>query len=219
MKNVKKAILLDLDGTLWDSSQAVIDAWNVVIDTLPDFHRHVTLQDMQSLMGKTMDVIAYTFFDSVSKERALAIMDQCMDYENEYIQNHGGILYEGLEDTLRILHQQYFLAIVSNCQKGYIEAFLQYHGLSAYIDDTECYGRTGLPKSGSITALLERNHIAPADALYVGDIEGDYQAAQDAGLTFVHAAYGFGEAEQAQYHIKEISGLPEAAQRIFTGEE
>ena len=55
---MKKGMLFDMDGTLWDSARAVVDSWNVVIDTLPDFHKRITVEDMESLMGKTMDDIA-----------------------------------------------------------------------------------------------------------------------------------------------------------------
>jgi phosphoglycolate phosphatase len=32
-------------------------------------------------------------------------------------------------------------------------------------------------------------------AVYVGDTAGDEKAARDAGCSFIHAAYGFGQAE------------------------
>ena len=54
MKNKKYGILFDLDGTLWDSSEAVIASWNEVIEQQPDFHKKGTIEDMMSLMGKTM---------------------------------------------------------------------------------------------------------------------------------------------------------------------
>lgn len=213
---MKKAILFDLDGTLWDSSKEVIDSWNEIIDTLPDFHRKLTLDDMKSVMGKTMDEIAYACFTTVSKERALEILDRCMAHENEYLEKNGGHLFDRLEEVLAKLHETYFLAIVSNCQKGYIEAFLSYHKLGQYIDDKECFGNTLLPKDGSITALLERNHIEKEDAVYVGDIEGDYLSATKAGLKFIHASYGYGEVPQAEYKIENLSQLADVIQTVFS---
>ena len=54
-------------------------------------------------------------------------MDEMCSYENEYLSIHGGTLYPGLEDTLKELKKNYRLFIVSNCQSGYIEAFLHAH--------------------------------------------------------------------------------------------
>lgn len=208
---MKKGILFDLDGTLWDSAQAVVDSWNVVIDKMPDFHKRITVEDMESLMGKTMDDIAYTYFDTVSRERALSILQACMDYENAYLEQVGGILYPQLREVLAQLSEDYFLAIVSNCQSGYIEAFLKYHELEKYFDDFECFGNTKQEKDANIRLVAERNHLEKA--IYVGDVLGDYLSATKAGFTFVHAAYGFGEVPQAQYRIQ---SLPELADVIET---
>lgn len=102
---MKQGILFDLDGTLWDSAQAVVDSWNEIIETLPDFHKLITNEDMCQLMGKTMDDIAYTYFNTVSKERALEILQICMDHENAYIEQHGGVLFPGLEEVLKELSE------------------------------------------------------------------------------------------------------------------
>ena len=54
---MKKGIFFDLDGTLWDSSQAVIDAWNECIARNTELNRSFTREQMQSYMGKTLDKI------------------------------------------------------------------------------------------------------------------------------------------------------------------
>ena len=210
---MKQGILFDLDGTLWDSAQAVVDSWNEIIETLPDFHKLITNEDMCQLMGKTMDDIAYTYFNTVSKERALEILQICMDHENAYIEQHGGVLFPGLEEVLKELSEKYDLFIVSNCQLGYIEAFLSYHKLGKYFKDTECYGRTKRCKGDSIAILLGRQDLE--QAVYVGDIEGDFISATQAGLPFIHAAYGFGKVPQAVYAIRSVQELPAMAKKVF----
>ena len=208
----KKAIIFDLDGTLWDSAQAVVDSWNEKITYFPDIDYYITMEQMYGYMGKTMEEIGLSFFNTVSKERALELLKICMDYENLYIEEHGGILFEGLEETLAALKEEYFLAIVSNCQEGYIEAFLKHHKLEKYFDDTENYGRTKRCKGDNIKLLVERNNV---EAVYVGDTMGDYDATMQAGLPFIHAAYGFGTVPEGTVKINDIRELPEKVKEIF----
>lgn len=208
----KKAIIFDLDGTLWDSAQAVVDSWNEKITYFPDIDYYITMEQMYGYMGKTMEEIGLSFFNTVSRERALELLKICMDYENLYIEEHGGILFEGLEETLAALKEEYFLAIVSNCQEGYIEAFLKHHKLEKYFDDTENYGRTKRCKGDNIKLLVERNNV---DAVYVGDTMGDYDATMQAGLPFIHAAYGFGTVPEGTAKIDDIRELPEKVKEIL----
>lgn len=220
----KWGIIFDLDGTLWDSSEAVVQSWNEMIRTFPDFHDLISVEEMRSYMGMPMDEIAYAFFRGLPKPRALELMDACMANENAYILRNGGRLFDGLEDTLKQLRGNYFLAIVSNCQKGYIEAFLTYHRLENYFQDIESYGNTGLQKGDNIRLVMERNHIGAA--VYVGDTMGDYtetiRAAQTVSnlcpppkLQFLHAAYGFGRVPEGTASIADITELPEAAQKML----
>ena len=125
--------------------------------------------------------------------------------ENEYLRKHGGILYAGVEETLRKLKEKYHLYIVSNCQKGYIEAFLDFYHLWEYVEDIECYGNNLMQKGDNIRLVVERNHLNAA--VYVGDIQGDYDASCKAGIPFIHAAYGFGKIKADVPAIQAITEL------------
>lgn len=54
--------------------------------------------------------------------------------------------------------------------------FFAYHGLGRYFKDTECYGNNELEKSENIKLIVERNNID--EAVYVGDIQGDYDSSK-----------------------------------------
>ena len=211
----KQGILFDLDGTLWDSGQAVVDSWNEVLERLPDVDRHITVEDMHSYMGLPMDEIGRRCFagQNLSEERIREIMHECEQYENEYILIHGGVLMPHLEEVLRELSKDYFLAVVSNCQIGYIEAFIEHHKLSQYFDDTENYGKTGLPKGDNIRLVCDRNQLE--QALYVGDIQGDYDSACVAGIPFIHARYGFGTIDTEVPYIDSLTELRSVTEAIF----
>lgn len=202
----RRGILFDLDGTLWDSAPEVVTSWNECLEQMPGNDYRITVPRMYGLMGKTMKEIAYEFFDHSTHEQALRMLRECEIYENEYIRLHGGTLYAQVEETLRKLHEDFFLAIVSNCQEGYIEAFLSYYGFDRYFDDYEDYGRTGRPKSDNIRLVIERNGLT--SFLYLGDTMGDYKSAESAGVPFLHAAYGFGAVPEGTPKIERFSDLP-----------
>ena len=54
---MKRAYLFDVDGTLWDSARVVTDSWNEVLKERRG-SRTLTVDDMHSFMGHTMDEIA-----------------------------------------------------------------------------------------------------------------------------------------------------------------
>jgi phosphoglycolate phosphatase len=208
-------IILDLDGTLWDSSYQVMDSWNERLSMIP-YDRHRMDHDfMCSLMGKPMDEIAYAFFSDEPGDEALRLLGLCMEHELEYIRKHGGRLYDKVLETLAELNKKYRVFIVSNCQDGYIDAFLDYFDARDLISDYESFGVTGLQKADNIKLVMERNGLK--GALYAGDTVSDMRSALLAGIPFVWASYGFGEAEEDKCSavIGSFDELPAAADGIF----
>jgi phosphoglycolate phosphatase len=144
--------------------------------------------------------IAEKLMPDLEKKSRNLLMDEMCAHENEYLAQHGGTLFPDLEKTLGKLQKKYKLYIVSNCQDGYIEAFLSAHRLSKYFSDTECWGRTRKTKGESNKILIERNGLK--NPVYVGDTVKDAQSAKDADIDFIYAAYGFGEVDSSTYVAK-----------------
>lgn len=201
---MKVGIVFDMDGTLWDSTEQIWVSWKSVLD---QYGVSFSMEKLKSLMGKTMDVIGESILPDTSKKERDAIFERCYQVENEYLRNHGGVLYPELENTLIKLKEKYPLYIVSNCQSGYIEAFLEYHKLGQYFEDFECFGNTGKGKADNEKLLAGRNHLERV--IYVGDIQGDYEATMEAGFEFVYAAYGFGNIEADVRKVDSFSQLPD----------
>jgi len=210
---MKPGIIFDMDGTLWDSSEGVAISWTEIVNKEYDKERVITAEDIQGVMGRTMDKIADALFAELSKEERMSLLRKCCDYENEYLKEHGGILFSQLEETFKALRENYDLFIVSNCQAGYIEAFLDHYGFWHYFKDIECYGNNDLPKSENIKKVVERNQLEKA--VYVGDIQGDYDATMAAGLPFIHAAYGFGTIAQETAKVDSFAELVKVVPEVL----
>ena len=69
----------------------------------PVSYTHLDVYKRQ-VMGMPMDDIAYKLFGAYSEDRMTQLMDACGDYENEYLREHGGVLYDGVEDTICLLY-------------------------------------------------------------------------------------------------------------------
>ena len=195
-----------MDGTLWDSSEGVALAWNSVLRDRGFSEPILTKQDIMNVMGRTMTEIGDLLFSFLPKKERSALLDACMAHENEYLAEHGGVLYPELSDTLTKLQEAAPLFIVSNCQAGYIEAFLDFYRFHSFFTDHLCFGDNHLPKDKNIRLLARRNALERY--FYVGDIEADRIAAEAGGAEFIHAAYGFGAVSKPVPSIQRFSELP-----------
>ena len=211
-KSMRKGVIFDLDGTLWDSSYQVGIAWNEVFKKY-GVDIELTAERMAVMMGRTVPEIGEALLPHIEPVRRAEILEQCCREENRRLNLYGGVLYDRVFETLERLYEKYELFIVSNCQDGYMESFMNYHKTGCFITDTECIGRTGLDKAGNISLIARRNGLDKA--VYVGDTERDMHAAHSAGLPFIHASYGFGKGFESEYSIGSIEELPKLLTEII----
>ena len=208
---MQTAIIFDLDGTLWDATEQMLPAWNRVLKRYTS-RQPMTLEEVRSYMGKTVEEIAAAALPTVPEEQRVAIFNQCCIEELPWLTEHPGTIYPQVPQVLRQLAQNHPLYIVSNCQDGYIQTFLQVSGLGDCFVDFTCSGMTGLGKGSNIRLLMEKHQITRA--VYVGDTQGDYNACQKAQVPFIHASYGMGPVEQPGPCINCFAELPAALERL-----
>lgn len=197
-------ILFDLDGTLWDAVAGICVSWNQAAKNF-GLDRRFTVEQLHGCMGLQMDRIAQKLFPELNADQKAAILKELCRVEEEYLSQHGGKLYPKVEETLAALAAKLPLFIVSNCQDGYIQCFLKVHGLGKYFKDFESFGATGLSKGENNRLVARRNGLK--NPVYVGDTQGDAQAARAAGIPFIFASYGFGEVPEKEAQIDAFEEL------------
>ena len=205
-------IIFDLDGTLWDSAENVAISWNHVAEQ-EGKPIHVTAEDIHRVMGLTMDEIAEVLMSEYDVELRSDLYEKCAEYEVEYIAEHGGELFEGVRETLEQLHDAgYRMAVVSNCQAGYVPAFIKSMKMEHLFCDYEEWGRTFKSKADNIKLVMARQ--GETDAVYVGDIQNDANSAAEAGIPCISAEYGFGHIENPIARLGKFSDIIEIIKSI-----
>lgn len=198
---MKDSLIFDLDGTLWDSTKQIKIVWTTIAK---QYNIDLNKIPIESIMGLSNSDIIAKFFNN-NPSLGNSFLNECQNSENEFLAIHGGNIYPNTIDTIQDLSKKYNLYIVSNCQKGYIETFLNFYNLNHYFKDFECSGNTNLPKASNIQLLMARNGID--SSIYIGDTEKDYDAAINSNNRFIWASYGFGTCKNYDYTIKDIKEL------------
>ena len=191
---METGIIFDLDGTLWDATEQMLPAWNRVMARYSD-REPMTLPELRSYMGKTVEEIAAAALPALPEEQRVEVFNRCSIEELPWLREHPGTLYPDVPQVLRTLCKRYPLYIVSNCQDGYIQTFLEVSGLGDCFAGFTCSGMTGHGKGG--------------------DTQGDCNACRFAGVPFIHAAYGMGQVDHEVMRIERFADLLELIPTIL----
>lgn len=196
-------VAFDLDGTLWDATNSIQYSWA----------RHINNTDLSlDLVKSCMGTPAYKIADTLGiSEEEFAKIQESELLDLDVIAPR---IYDGVQAVLYRLKQMGLqVYIVSSCQKGYIDKFIEHSGLPQYLFDG-CFF-DGYPcKSKPLNLKYIRESLA-GEVLYIGDTARDRDAAKNAGFPFIWASYGFGEniTKWGDWVIDDIRQLPAMLRR------
>ncbi len=207
-------IIFDIDGTIWDVRQVIADSWAEALKQC-GMPAPFDAERLGRLFGKPMDEIFHTLYPDVSEEKMEQVIPVLYEYEHRALAEQKPAPYPGVAQVMEQLAEHYPLYIVTNGQKGYVEAMLGATGLTPYVKGWLCFGDTQAPKEVTIRRLMAQYGLE--HVVYVGDTQGDADSCQAAGVPFIYAAYGLGQVAQPIYTIRDIRELPDVLLRMEQG--
>ena len=96
------SIILDIDGTLWNSTPVVADAWNLAVAENSNLPVRFTAYDLTQLFGRPLNAIADLVFPSLEEKERYALIDACCKQEHAFLSaSTQELLYPGVADTIR----------------------------------------------------------------------------------------------------------------------
>ncbi len=199
----KRYILFDMDGTITDSYEGIINALvyslkEMGIEPDPDRYREAIGPPLKHTY---MGVYGMSAEES---ERAIKIYRRYYD-EKGYAENK---LYDGVADMLHTLHaHDKKLMIATSKDEVIAEKIVTHFGLSSYFYFVAGTNDDGLrndrapsirsSKEDVIRYILSSNDIKdPEKTVMVGDRAYDMIAAKNLGLQTIGVLYGFGSGEE-----------------------
>lgn len=208
----KKAIIFDLDGTLWDVTNVTYKCCNII--TKKYNLREISKETVCKVFGKNREESARLYFPYLDIEDAIKFGKEISKLTIEELEQKGGNIYPNIKETLEVLKDEYKFYIVSNSGNiKYVEAFIHTSGVGDYFTDYIAASYINISKGDAIKKIIDDYKIE--SAVYVGDTLIDLNASKYANIPFVYAKYGFEKNIDCKYFINNFDALPEVLKMIF----
>ena len=200
-----KAVLFDLDGTLFDSSPGIFHTANYTMKSL-GFETIDDFDQMKKFIGPPLRECFRITYGTEEK-----YLDRCVEvYREEYSRNgvHMMHMYDGMRELLeRLKGRGYLTGICTNKFMALAEYIVKEQKLENLFDTVQGIDKAGkVTKTDCIFNAMDALRVSPDRVLMVGDTLNDSEGAKAAGVRFCGVTYGFGFSS-----VAEIDGL--AAER------
>lgn len=183
---MKELIVFDLDGVLVDSKQNMETSWTTVMERkgidipFEEYFKHI---------GKPFEIILMDLGISKNHKSIKNIYDKTSKTNMELIKPFNGIC-----ETLLMLQTRSKLAIVTSKSEDRTKMVLK---LFPKFDYVCCPSENmkGKPYGDQLEYTIEKCKSTPEKTVYVGDMMVDKQCAENCGVEFIYAEWGYGDIE------------------------
>ncbi|HEX8227658.1 MAG TPA: HAD hydrolase-like protein [Candidatus Saccharimonadales bacterium] len=201
-------VILDFDGTIADSFEYVA----AFLEKHVRNTHALTEEEKQTLRGMTMHQMARHLGSPAWKLPILFIIGRRAMGKAIY----DVPIFEGIGKVIQELHNEgHTLMIVSSNNGRNVRKSLKQHHLYKYFTDLYCNaGFFG--KRRALRAIMWRNRVKPADAIYIGDEARDITAAKAAEIRVIAVSWGFDKGDiLASHNPTAVAHTPQDIIRIL----
>lgn len=187
------AVIFDLDGTLLDTLDDLMDATNHALAQMgwPPRSRDEIRQFVGNGVALLMERAVPAGTSAADTAKALAIFK---DFYEPHSRDKTAP-YLGVTGLLKALRDKgYRLAVVSNKFDAAVKTLVEdyFPGLlHAAAGENEAAGVPKKPAPAMVWGVMEDLGVTPDRAVYVGDSDVDLQTAKNAGLPCISVTWGF----------------------------
>lgn len=212
---MKRSILFDMDGTLFQTESVALPAFHHAFDMLFEkgLYQGERPSDERMLkqLGKTLDELWRTLLPGTDFEVHQLADEWMFQHEYESIISKKGSLFPGAEEVIQMLNQKgYLLFITSNGREDYVQAILDSFQLTPYFTDLYTAGRFKTKSKVDLVRMLLQTYPTEQGVM-VGDRRSDVEAGKENGLKVIGCKFGFAdpdELDHADYVITSLQEIP-----------
>lgn len=210
-----KCLIFDLDGTLLDSLQGILDAANLSFEEM-GYNVQRTFEEGKHFIGAGAIEFARRAMKgtNIPLEKEREIMERFLvNYRR--IQSEATKPFKGIPELLDDLQKAgYYLAIASNKPQVLLEPIVAqlFPNIKFDVALGQRKNKPEKPDPFIIFEIMKACKVGPDDCLYIGDSEYDYKTAHNAGIDSVICKYGFGFYDQPW--VKKPTYLVESVEEL-----
>ena len=215
---MKTGIIFDLDGTLLNTLEDLLDATNYALAQCGYPAR--TLSELRRFVGNGAEnQIRMSLPAGASPEEVQRVLKIYKPYYTEHCQVKTRP-YDGIWESLAILKEKYPIAVVSNKPDAAVKTLCgqMFPGIFALGEAPDC------PRKPAPDMVHKACRAIGVDTcVYVGDSEVDVRTAKNAGVPCLSVLWGFRDREDieaagGQYFCESPAQLTEKIEEIIHGQ-